>query len=181
MSDEAKARMKLLGALMALDGPNTAIYERVSAQVDAEECREAIQTASQGIDLVEGFIRDNQELLAADPHALDNLKGDLVTYYGIRGTQRLLCALQGGSDQVTLLKGAKADNDKALNYPAASYRDPDMRSNLLEIQREIRNQLESTGAASGPSGAASAAKKSGCMTVLMAVSMLGVVFACLIH
>ncbi len=172
MSDELKLHVQLMGAIMGMDGRYQATFQRLQAQVEAQDYPGAIRSATECIEIVEGLFRDYQEAFAVDPQATTNYSGDLVTHYGTRGAVRLDYARAGGPNPETLLKLAEVDIDKALSFPPACYRDPDARSNLIKAKKLIQETKRS--------GGVSAAKSTGCLVLVAAcgfAGLLGVILA----
>ena len=151
---------EMLGASLAAVYASEAEWDRLNQQVEENEHAAAIRTASSCIERHERFLGEYRAEVALLPMTAEAHGRNLVTFYGVRGTQRLILADQGGAEREKLLNLAEADIEKALSYPPGCYKDPDARANLEEAHKLIQSVRHS-------SGSSGSSKSSGCLGILL--------------
>lgn len=171
-SETMRLQAELLGAVASIDGRYQDAFQRLQTQVETGDHSGAIRNATECINIVESLMRDYKEHFAANPDATQRYQGDLVTHSGTRSAVRFEYAGAGIPNAEPLLEMAAADVDKALSFPAECYCDPHARSNLLNLKKQIQKARGS--------GAVAAAKSTGCLVLVAACGVAGLLGAILL-
>jgi len=139
---------ELSGLAGAVVGIRTLRYDsaREACQRFLEEGRyqAVIDEATDMIDYVEEFIRDNKtDLLSLPSYGMGKLQYTLSTFYGLRASA-YFAQSSGSTQEKRLLKLALQDIEQGLSYPAAAYENSgnDHRPLYRDFRDEIKQAMK---------------------------------------